>query len=269
MYIKTHSMGEFIFDQQFAEAAYANGIEYYPKMLVGVPFTPVTGERILLHSSVRDKHSRDELRQIRRAVGQFLRTIAQRNKLSSVHCNFVTDEEATDLAGPLSESNEKQRSLKGLLERLTSDNTRDDYLRRTSLQNHWVNANPKNNEQPFTDFIEYLSCFKSKRRINIKRERRKVADAGIRVDAIRGRDILQYDGLVERMFEIYMSTIDKMIWGRQYLTLDFFERLVQSDFVDHLVFLCARRREGNETSHATYRFNAEDVFAGTISTYLR
>jgi uncharacterized protein len=45
MYLKLHSMGEFIFDYEWAEAAHHAGIQYYPKMLVGVPFTPATGHR--------------------------------------------------------------------------------------------------------------------------------------------------------------------------------------------------------------------------------
>ena len=47
LYLKLHSMGEFIFDWEWAEAAHRVGIQYYPKMLVGVPFTPVTGARFL------------------------------------------------------------------------------------------------------------------------------------------------------------------------------------------------------------------------------
>ncbi|TMA11863.1 MAG: hypothetical protein E6J89_06460 [Deltaproteobacteria bacterium] len=47
MYLKLHSMGEFVFDFEWAEAAHHLGIRYYPKMLVGVPFTPVTGVRFL------------------------------------------------------------------------------------------------------------------------------------------------------------------------------------------------------------------------------
>jgi predicted N-acyltransferase len=192
-------------------------------------------------------------------VGIFLKEIARRNKLSSVHCNFLTDTEATDLAGPLqAEEPESVRDkVQSLLGRLQ---VKDDYLRRTSLQYHWTNSNPLNDGKPFTSFDKYLECFKSKRRITIRRERRKVLDdENIRIDCIAGRDILKYPGLVERMFEIYLSTIDKMIWGRQYLTLDFFEKLAESDFVDHLVFMCARHR----SSGAELRAN--DVFAGTFS----
>jgi predicted N-acyltransferase len=84
-------------------------------------------------------------------------------------------------------------------------------------------------------------------------------DEQIRVDAIAGKDILQYEGLVERMFEIYVSTIDKMYWGRQYLTLEFFQLLAKSDFVKNLCFMCARHRSTGD------KLRAEDVFAGTVN----
>jgi len=47
MYLKLHSMGEFVFDYEWAEAAHRAGIQYYPKMLVGIHFPPVTGHRFV------------------------------------------------------------------------------------------------------------------------------------------------------------------------------------------------------------------------------
>ncbi|CAN0471555.1 unnamed protein product, partial [Laminaria digitata] len=48
MYVKYHSMGEFIFDQSWADASQQAGLPYYPKLLVGVPFTPAAGARVLI-----------------------------------------------------------------------------------------------------------------------------------------------------------------------------------------------------------------------------
>lgn len=280
LYVKGHSMGEFIFDTAWSEAAQANGIDYYPKLLVGVPFTPASGRRFLWHPSAYerfgnggDNSSEDGMRQLNRAAGAFLRRLASSNGLSSVHCNFLTDVEATDLCGPLDDvligdrDSTSGPSFVDKLLRRSKDVVKDDYLRRTSLQYHWSNRNPKNGMAPFADFGEYLGCFKSKRRISIKRERSKVLDEqGIRVDAVVGRDILNHEGLVERMYEIYKSTIDKMLWGRQYLSLEFFQSLADSDFVDNLCFMCARRRREKEDGAAKDDdFRAEDVFAGTFN----
>ena len=267
LYIKGHSMGEFIFDQQFAETAYHNGIEYYPKLLVGIPFTPATGHRILWHPRyVLESFDQEDISKLNVAVGNFLKQIAITNNLSSVHFNFLTAQEARDLGGPLNELDQEpdKETLRGRVKAFfqKKDNVKDEYLRRTSVQYHWKNKNPNNNGKPFRTFDEYLSCFKSKRRINIRRERRKVLeDENVRINVVAGRDILRYNGLMERMFEIYLSTIEKLIWGRQYLTQEFFQLLAKSDFIDNLVFVCARKDVVDDNAD----LRAEDVFAGTFN----
>ena len=270
LYIKGHSMGEFIFDNAWAEAAYQSGISYYPKLLVGIPFTPATGQRILLRSDVWGQFSSKEIAQLRRSVATFLRQVAESNNISGVHFNFLTAQEATDLSGELPEpcrdddeegsgKNRLQSQVQKMFSRL-SNGSKNDFMRRTSLQYHWQNRNAKNDGKQYETFDDYLGCFKSKRRITIRRERRRVLeDEGIRIDAVVGDDILKYDGLVERMFEIYLSTVDKMIWGRQYLTKEFFQMLADSDFRKNLCFMCARLESSGE------ELNAEDVFAGTFN----
>jgi uncharacterized protein len=263
LYIKEHSLGEFVFDQSWAEAAYRNRIDYYPKLLSGIPFTPATGDRILWMPSVSATYCNSDLSSFRGAVGEFLRQLAITNKLSSVHINFLRDEEATALAGGLDQVDTKlkslPRSMQSLLESLKG--VKDDYIRRTSLQYHWCNRNPNNSNMPYDSFDDYLRAFKSKRRIAIRRERSSVReDQGIRIDTVSGEEIRRHPGLVARMFDIYLATIQKMsFWGRQYLTLEFFELLVRSDFCKHLCFICARH---NSTGA---ELKAEDVFAGTIS----
>ena len=341
-------MGEFIFDSEWAQYAMKLNIDYYPKLLVGIPFTPVECAKILITPGFKyhlrnlsssswietdvgsgggsgggggggrggdntnananantviannDNESNGE-REFRILVAKFLKSIATANNLSSIHMNFITDEEALDISGPLSrpqcldEEKEQQQHLKdGSAATTTSTSTstststtnnskkediastlgqgvksvmnrfkqRDNgYIRRTNLQYHWKNCNKNNDGLPYTSFDEYLGCFKSKKRITIRRERRKVIeDQNVRVDAIVGRDILSYPGLVERMFELYTSTIDKMLFGNQYLTLEFFQRLVASDFVDNLLFMCVRYDDATNQ-----KLKAEDVFAGTFN----
>mmetsp|Transcript_7225 Transcript_7225/g.9408 ORF Transcript_7225/g.9408 Transcript_7225/m.9408 type:complete len:529 (+) Transcript_7225:66-1652(+) len=266
LYIKGHSLGEFIFDNAWAKAAYQYGIDYYPKMLAAVPFTPATGSRMLWHSSVYKTYTSGEIADLRRAVALFLRKTAESNSISSVHIDFMTEEEAGDISGELKlmaeEEEEKtlKQKIKGMLN--SRPRVKDDFVRRTSVQYHWHNRNANNEGKPYESFDDYLGIFKSKRRINIRRERKKVRqDEGITIDAIRGKEIFKYPGLMERMFEIYKSTIDKMYFGRQYLTLDFFHMLAKSDFVDNLCFMCARYN-ATQTDH---EFRAEDVFAGTFN----
>ncbi|WP_346286147.1 GNAT family N-acetyltransferase [Zoogloea sp.] len=86
-YLKSHSYGEYVFDWAWAEAYHRHGLEYYPKWLSAIPFTPVPGARIL----GRDAMARHSL------VGHLLETVRE-SGASSLHILFPTDEEATWLA---------------------------------------------------------------------------------------------------------------------------------------------------------------------------
>ncbi len=329
LYIKSNSNGEFIFDGEWAQYAYRMNIKYYPKIVVGIPFTPVTCSKILISPGFRyhlmesrrstcsissggggeknDNNNNDAMREFRSIVAKFIQEVATSNNLSSVHLNFITDDEAYDIAGPIpnakgifqnknndnsSSTKEQQHDknnnetdntsssssssassqhtpiqdrVKSVMNRFVQQHKQkeSEYFRRTSLQYHWQNINQNNNNIPYTSFDDYLSCFKSKKRITIKRERKRVfEDQNIIIDAVKGKDILKYPGLVERMFEIYKSTVDKQIFfGKQYLTLEFFQRLVESDFINNLLFMCARYDSGNGNEE----LDAKDVFAGTFN----
>ncbi len=150
MYLKLHSMGEFVFDHEWAEFAHRLGIRYYPKLLVGAPFTPVTGRRFLTENS----QDRKALIQI---MGQTLVKIATQNKLSSVHVNFCLADEA--------------EALQGI-----------GFSPRLGLQFHWQNPG-------YSTFDDYLGAFRSERRNKIKRERRELVQQGITIRAVEGQDL--------------------------------------------------------------------------------
>ncbi len=150
MYLKGHSMGEFIFDFEWADYAHQKGIRYYPKMLVGVPFTPVTGQRFL---SDRDEN-RPELVQL---MGQALARLAAENKISSIHVNFCLEEEGEALE-------------------------RVGYLSRSGMQFQWHNCG-------YQSFDDYLAAFRSDRRTKIKRERREILERGIAIRAVQGEEL--------------------------------------------------------------------------------
>ncbi len=197
-YIKGHSQGEFVFDHGWADAAERAGIRYYPKLLVGIPFTPANGRRILTHPSV----DRAELIQV---VGQALKEICEANEISSVHVNFCEADEVEVLA-------------------------QHGYLHRQGVQYHWLNRG-------YSRFEDYLASLKSKRRNQIRRERRDLASSGVEIEIVEGADI--HPELFGPMYEIYLSTIDKLYWGRQYLNRDLFERL-RGDWQRNLCFVVAR-----------------------------
>lgn len=147
MYLKLHSMGEFVFDHEWARAAGRIGVAYYPKLLVGVPFTPVTGPRLL----IRHGESRSALSE---QIGQALIRIAEQNGISSVHINFCLEEEKEALC-------------------------RLGFLPRVGLQFQWKDAG-------YASFEGYLARFRSQRRTKIRRERRALDEQGISIRVVEG-----------------------------------------------------------------------------------
>jgi uncharacterized protein len=184
MYLKLHSMGEFVFDYEWAEAAHRLGLQYYPKMLVGVPFTPVTGQRFLTAEG-------SERHQLIRLMGHGLAKVAADNKISSTHVNFCLEDE------------------RAALEEVG-------FMPRFGLQFQWQNRG-------FSSFDDYLGSFRSDRRNKIKRERRVVLEKGIIIRAIEGEELTQKQ--LRTMFRLYKSHVDRLYYGRQYLTRDFFDEL--------------------------------------------
>lgn len=150
LYLKGHSEGEFIFDYEWAYAADNASIDYYPKLLVAVPFTPVNGVRFLTAPG-------EDRIELIRVMGQVLVQICDQNGLSSVHINFCQDDEIAALK-PLG------------------------YLERLGLQYHWENRG-------YGEFEDYLADFRSKRRTKIRRERREMTDLGIVIRARVGDEI--------------------------------------------------------------------------------
>ena len=199
LYVKAHSEGEFVFDHGFADAAERAGIRYYPKLLVGVPFTPVTGARFLLASGV------DRPLWIRQ-LATALRELMGDNDLSSAHVNFCREDELAAL-------------------------TAAGWLPRLGLQYHWI-------RRDWTCFADYLGELRHKRRKEVRRELRAVADAGLTIEVRRGEAIP--DEWFEPMWRFYRSTIQHNPWGRLYLNEDFFSRL-REGFRHRLCFVMALR----------------------------
>jgi predicted N-acyltransferase len=150
LYLKNHSYGEYVFDWAWADAYQRAGLNYYPKLVACIPFTPATGPRLLSISGAESEAIKKEL------VGGALDLMRER-LTSSLHWLFVTQEDAR------------------LLEA-------DDHLLRTGFQFHWSNPG-------YRDFDDFLSTFTAQKRKKIKRERRYVREAGITMEVITGASI--------------------------------------------------------------------------------
>jgi predicted N-acyltransferase len=218
LYLKQHSEGEFVFDWGWADAAERAGIAYYPKLLVGVPFTPATGARLLVAAGA-DR----ALWSARLAAA--LVEVCREGDFSGVHVNFCREDEIA----PLREQG---------------------FQLRVGVQYHWRNAG-------YTEFGDWLARFRSKRRNQIKRERREVAESGVVVERFVGAEIS--DDLFEPMFRFYLATVRGRVWGRQYLNRRFFD-LLRERFRERLCFVVAR--DGDEPIAGTFNVQKGDALWG-------
>jgi predicted N-acyltransferase len=150
MYLKSHSYGEYVFDHGWADAYRRAGGRYYPKLQVAVPFTPVTGPRLL----TADRPDRAALRA---GLIEALETVAERSRLSSLHVTFCTGEEAEAFAA-------------------------GGFLIRSGFQYHWENRG-------YRSFDDFLAALNHGKRKSIRRERRDVAAQGVEVVALSGDDL--------------------------------------------------------------------------------
>ncbi|MBL0698458.1 GNAT family N-acetyltransferase [Comamonas sp. JC664] len=146
-YLKFHSMGEYIYDFGWADAAARLGVEYYPKLVVGGPLSPATVPRFLIAPS-------EDVPTLRRLLLAAAAESAQEAGCSSVHILYPTGDEADFL------------EAEGLARRIT-------------LQFHWKNPG-------YGSYDDYLARFDSKRRNQLKRERGAAATQGITLRTVRG-----------------------------------------------------------------------------------
>ena len=183
LYLKSHSYGEYVFDWSWADAYERAGGRYYPKLQSAVPFTPVTGRRLLVRPGA-DAETESELKD---ALIAAMVTLGERLGVSSLHVNFPTEAEWRRLGDH------------GL-------------LLRTGQQYHWQNRG-------YESFDDFLASLSSRKRKAIRRERRAVADQGIVLSTLTGDAIAERHW--DAFYGFYRDTTDRK-WGSAYLTRAFF-----------------------------------------------
>jgi predicted N-acyltransferase len=149
-YLKSHSMGEYVFDYAWADAYERAGGRYYPKLQVSVPFTPAQGRRLLVASGDRAEAARAKLI-------EGLEALREETGASSIHVTFPLKSEcdALEAAG---------------------------YLARTGKQFHFFNKG-------YATFDDFLADLASRKRKSIKRERRDALSDGVEIRCLTGADI--------------------------------------------------------------------------------
>ncbi|MDD5273380.1 MAG: GNAT family N-acetyltransferase [Methylovulum sp.] len=186
LYLKHHSRGEYVFDQQWAHAYQQHGLAYYPKLLAAIPFTPCPGPRFAVRAGV-------DIRQTLQLLLATLQQLADEHNCSSWHCLFPNTEQLNALqALPLPI--------------------------REGVQFQWFNKGYGS----FDDFLHTLSA--SKRKM-VRRERRRVSEQGVHLQAIKGADISVEQWRV--FFQFYALTYLKKA-SQPYLNLSFFQQLAQT-----------------------------------------
>jgi predicted N-acyltransferase len=197
LYLKYNSYGEYIFDWSWASAYSKSGLNYYPKFVIAVPYTPASGNRILVHPD-------STLEEVGNTLIPVIKKMATALKVSSIHWLFILEEEMDLLR-------------------------KHGFMARYTYQFHWRN----NNYKTFDDF---LGEFNSKKRNQIKRER-KQANTGIEIEVLSGNQLK--DVHWKAMYRFYMNTSSRK-WGHAYLTEEFFA-YIAANFPEQVVMVLAKR----------------------------
>jgi len=203
LYLKRNSHGEYVFDWSWAGAYERNGLDYYPKLLVAVPYSPVTCSRLLAGVG-------SEATALRHALVAALRAAVDGAGLSSAHVNFMTEADAAACMA-------------------------DGWLARFDWQFHWTN-----DETPggaWKTFEEFVGAMSHKKRKNIRHERSQVAQAGIVCDIRHGDEINANEW--RAIHDLYLTTFAER-GNHPALTLGFFRHLGAALPRQVLAVLCRR-----------------------------
>lgn len=213
LYAKSHSYGEYVFDHGWADAFERAGGRYYPKLQSSIPFTPAAGPRLLVHQGVLAS----EVPLLKAALLDGLEKITDKLGASSAHITFMPDDE-TEIA-------REHR-----------------FLIRHDQQFHWKNKGYRS----FEDFLDALS---SRKRKQIRKERRVVAETDINIRVLTGKDIDTHHW--DDFFHFYMDTGARK-WGQPYLTRAFFSE-IGSSMVDKVVLIMCEREGRNIAGALNFR----------------
>lgn len=216
-YLKDNSYGEFVFDWSWADAYQRNGRAYYPKLVSAVPYTPVNGNRLLVHPAADRSAVIDAL------LAEAGR-LSAREGSSSHHWLFTTEQDTGDLVS------------RG-------------YLRRTGCNFHWYNRG-------YRDFDDFLAAMAARKRKKIRRERRYVDEAGIRMEIVKGS--LADDRHWKSVHRFYSRTFLQKS-GMPTLSLPFFREIGET-MGEQVVLVFAHH--GNDIVAGAFMLQGETALYG-------
>ncbi|MBU2886253.1 GNAT family N-acetyltransferase [Gilvimarinus agarilyticus] len=198
-FIKAHSYGEYVFDWAWADAYQHQGLDYYPKLISAVPFTPCYGPRIL--GRWQEQHVLDY------AITTMKRE-CERCELSGWHCLFPDSEQSTALDSA-------------------------NLARRTGTQFHWHNRH-------YRSFDDFVATFTSRKRKNVLKERRRVAEQGFTFKVLSGQALTEEHWRF--FYPLYQRTYLKLSGHAGYLGQAFFTQL-GTNMAEHCVMVIASQAD--------------------------
>jgi len=216
-YLKHHSYGEYVFDHAWADAYQRHGLQYYPKLLSTIPFSPLTGPRLCV-SAGQDK------RYIQQAIVDFMTQHCEKKKISSWHILFPNESD--------------------------SNNFEDKLLKRRAVHFQWFNRD-------YQHFDNFLDTFSSRKRKNLRKERKLVEEQGIQLEVFEGDSIP--DSIWERFYYFYQMTYAKRSGHGGYLCKSFFQTLAK-EMPESIVLVLAKH--GSEYIAGALNFRDSNTLYG-------
>ncbi|PCI32018.1 MAG: GNAT family N-acetyltransferase [Alphaproteobacteria bacterium] len=198
LYLKNHSRGEYVFDHAWANAYHTAGGHYYPKLQCSLPFTPVTSQKLLVLPVENQQEVYDNL--LAAAL-----TLTKELEVSSLHVTFAEQQEWDFMA-------------------------EHGFLKRLDQQFHWLN-------EGYVTFDDFLMALSSRKRKNIRKERKQAVIGGIDIEVLTGTEITEEHW--DHYFSFYLDTSNRK-WGQAYLNRPFFSLLGQG-MADKIVLIMCKR----------------------------
>ncbi len=245
VFLKGHHRGEFVFDHSWAEAYARYGVDYYPRLVTSVPYTPITGQRLWLAKG--ETLTTDIIKTAIAGVDD----IAQQVGASSWHGLFITPELATIATASMPTDIDIAHLLAAQDNGLESTAIDMPILERQGCQFLWQNKDLLQDCQPFADFEAFLATLKAKKRKTIRAERRKVAEQGISCQRKCGAAITDEDW--KAFYHCYVMTY--AVRGQQpYLTIGFFMALAAT-MSEHLMLAQALDASGEIIASSLFLYD--------------
>lgn len=218
LYIKFNSYGEFVFDWAWADAYQQHGLRYYPKLVTSVPYTPATGPRLLIKDEVHFQEIAD-------ALIDAVLLFAKQSQVSSYHCLFTNTKDTDYFA------NNPQ------------------FMMRLGCQFHWSNNN-------YTSFTHYLEQLTSKKRKQIKRERRIVNEQNVEIEILNG--LTATDSHWDIYHRFYENTFERKS-GMPTLSKGFFKEIART-MPENIVLVMAKYKD--EYVASAFNLKGSDTLYG-------